>query len=651
MCGIAGWLGAPFEEEGVAERLAHALHHRGPDAHGIRSWVDATLVHTRLSIIDLSTFGAQPMRNEDGTVWTVFNGEIYNHSEIRRYLENRGHQFRGHSDTEVLPHLYEEEGTAFVNRLRGMFALAIYDTRTRSLLLARDHFGIKPLFYAANKEHLAFASEIRALLTIPEIDDRPDKQAIHDFAALFYIPAPETCFVGIRALQPGEILEARQEGRWISWRTRTYHQWSITPDYEISLRKATDRAEELVSTAVHRQLESDVPLGALLSGGIDSSLVSSAAQSAVGGGIRTFNVRFADREYDETWAAVAVANHIGSHHEVLDMDDAQGTWDHVTDLLSHAGQPFADTSLFAVNAVSRLMREHVTVALSGDGGDEAFGGYKFYRRLALMSQLQKLPFAFGWGAGLALAPLATWGIVQRHHPQRIRNLAGADDTSVVQYQFCPLHEEEHLQLCLDSDALPVRRLFEPQWEQGLPAGASRLERLSAHITEVNIRVELANDFLFKVDTASMRESLEVRVPLLDEDLFAFGLSLPHRLKVSRRAPKRVLRAVAKRKLPPEVVNKPKQGFSIPVDTWVDAQFKTCLREVLLGSQSTLPGFFNPIVYRPMIEAFCSGRPYPGVHRSGLYRRAIMLLSVHLALTRRQATRPASQLPIRLSKAG
>lgn len=651
MCGVAGWLGGPPDKEGVAERLAQALHHRGPDAHGIRSWPGATLVHTRLSIIDLSAFGAQPMPNEDGTVWTVFNGEIYNHRELRRGLEGRGHTFKGHCDAEVLPHLYEEEGLGFVSKLRGMFALAIYDTRKQKLLLARDRFGIKPLFYARVKDRLAFASEIRALLEIPDIDDRPDRQAIHDFAALFYIPAPETFFRGIRSLQPGEVLEAQLECDRLSWRTQTYHQWSITPEFGMTLAEATDRADELVEVAVQRQLESDVPLAALLSGGIDSSLVSAAAQSAVNGGIRTFNVRFSDKDYDETWAAVAVANHIGSRHEILDMDDAQGTWEHVTDLLSHAGQPFADTSLFAVNAVSRLMRKHVTVALSGDGGDEAFGGYKFYTRLALMSQLQKLPGALGWGAGVALAPLAKWGVVQRHHPRRVRELAGVDDTAVVQYQFCQLHDEEHSQLCRDGDLLPIRRLFEPKWEHYLPPGASHLERLSAHTTEVNIRMEMTNDFLFKVDTASMRESLEVRVPLLDEDLFDFGLSLPHRLKVSRQTPKLVLRTVAKRKLPPEVVNKPKQGFSIPVDTWVDAQFKVCLRDALLGSQSTLPDFFNPAVYRPMVESFCEGRSYPGIHRSGLYRRAIMLLSVHLALSRRQATRPSSQMATLTSKAG
>jgi asparagine synthase (glutamine-hydrolysing) len=227
------------------------------------------------------------MANEDGTVWTVFNGEIYDHRELRHDLEKRGHVFKGHSDTEVLPHLYEEDGVELVGKLRGMFAIAIYDARSRTLILARDRFGIKPLFYAPGKERLAFASEIRALLELRGIDTTPDRQAIYDFAALFFIPAPETFYRGIRALQPGEMLEARLDADRVSWTTRTYHRWSITPDPALTLEKATDRVDALLTNAVRCQMESDVPLGTLLSGGIDSSLVSAAAQEALNGGLRT----------------------------------------------------------------------------------------------------------------------------------------------------------------------------------------------------------------------------------------------------------------------------------------------------------------------------------------------------------------------------
>lgn len=631
MCGISGWLGT-LNSELYAERMAKALRHRGPDAHGIRSWPGATFVHTRLSIIDLSPAGAQPMANEDGTVWTVFNGEIYNHRELRRDLETRGHVFRGHSDTEVLPHLYEEEGPTFIRKLHGMFALAIYDTRSRTMVLARDRFGIKPLFYAPGANRLVFASEIMALLEFPGVDTRPDRQAIYDFAALFYIPAPETFYAGIRALQPGEMLEARLDARGVHWKTRTYHQWAITPDPVITLAQAADRADELLTAAVHRQMESDVPLGALLSGGIDSSLVSVAAQEASYGRLRTFNVRFSEKEYDETWAAVSVAKQIGSHHETLDMDDIRGTWDYVTGLLLHAGQPFADTSLFAVNAVCQLVRQHITVVLSGDGGDEGFGGYSHYWRIARIARLQRFPAPVWRAAAVALLPLARFGVVRDSLPQRIRDLTGADDTTVIQSMFCQLCEGEHRSLCQDTDLLPIRRLFERQWEHHLPPGASRLERLSAHATEVDTRLVLPNDFLFKVDMASMRESLEVRVPMLDEDLFTFALSLPHHLKVKDGTCKRVLRTVAlRRKLPPPVANKPKRGFGIPVDVWVDADFRERMKDILLGPSSMLSDFFRPEAYRPIVEAFCDSRPRSGISRKTLYRSAIMLLSVQLAL--------------------
>ncbi len=633
MCGIAGWLGSVSDGQQSATRMARALKHRGPDSQGVRSWPGATLVHTRLSILDLSPTGAQPIANQDETVWAVFNGEIYNHRDLRRELESRGHVFRGRSDSEVLPHLYQEEGPGFVSRLRGMFALAIFDVRAQTLLLARDRFGIKPLFYAQAPHRLAFASEINALLTLPGIDDRPDRQALYDFAALLYIPAPETFYRGIRALQPGEVLEARLSHGDVSWKTRTFHQWTINPDQTVTAAQAIDRTDALLTAAVQRQMESDVPLGALLSGGIDSSLVSAAAQEAANRSLHTFNVRFSEQEYDETWAAVAVARHIGSDHTTLDMDEMRGTWDHVTGLLQHAGQPFADTSMFAAHAVCRLMRQHVTVALSGDGGDEAFGGYNTFWQIARIARLQRLPAPLLHAASLLLTPAAGLGMVPHRLLHRLREFENADDISVMQNLFSWTREDEHRRLCLDEGKqLPIRRFFEPKLEIRLPRGASRLERLSAATTETNLRLVLPNDFLFKVDTASMKESLEIRVPMLDEDLFAFGLTLPHRLKVSGRTCKLVLRGVADRRLPPAVARKPKWGFSIPIDTWVDASFKARVRETLLGRMSRLPDVFRPEAYRPIIEAFCSGQLHPDISRQGLYQRVVMLLSVHLALS-------------------
>jgi asparagine synthase (glutamine-hydrolysing) len=633
MCGIGGWIGRQEGGNKVAERMQEALHHRGPDSHGIRALPEATLIHTRLSIIDLSESGAQPMTNEIGTIWSVFNGEIYNHRELRSYLEQRGHHFKGHSDSEIIPHLYEELGVNFVDRLRGMFAIAIYDACSQSLILTRDRFGIKPLFYAATKTRLAFASEVRALLQVPEIDTRPDRQAVYDYTALFYIPAPETFYRGIRALQAGEILEARLDGSDVSVKTRQFWRGCIAPNLDISVSEAVNRAEELIKGAVRRQLESDVPLGALLSGGIDSSLVSAAAQQALKGNLRTFNVRFPDHTYDETWAALAVAKHISSQHVTLDMGDSEGTWEHVTDLLRHVGQPFADTSLFAVNAVSRLMRAHVTVALSGDGGDEGFGGYDIYWQLARIARMQRFPSPVWKIGAFALSPFLKAGFVPSHLPGRMREIAGADDTQIIQDLFTWMHDEDLSRLSVDhGKVLPVRRFFEQQWEHCLPARASRVERLSALATEVNVRVTLPNDFLFKVDLASMKESLEIRVPMLDEDLFSFGVALPHHLKVKGRQCKRVLREVSTRQLPVTVAQKPKHGFAMPVDRWVNKEFKHRIREVLLGPSSRLPEFFKPEGYRYLVEAFCDGRLDRALPREALFRRVVMLLSIDTTMS-------------------
>jgi len=478
MCQIAGWLGIIGDKNRVANSVAQSLHHRSPDAKGTKHWEEATLIHTRLGIIDLSPLGAQPMANEDGTVWVVFNGEIYNHLELQRELETKEHVFRGRSDTEVLPHLYEEYGSSFLIKLRGIFAIAIYDVRKKSLILARDRFGIKPLFFGPGLSQLAFASEINALRRVPGINLQPDPQAIHDFAALFYIPAPETFYTGIKALQPGEFLEARLYHEKLVWGVNTFYNPSITPDFSLTLEKAVEQAGELLTKAVQSQLESDVPLGALLSGGIDSSLVSTAAQNSIPGGIQTFNVKFPDAQYDETWATLAVAKHIHSRHLTLNMNENQGTWEHITSLLLHAGQPFADTSYFAVNSVCSLIHKHITVVLSGDGGDEGFGGYNLYWQIDRIRRLQKLPEMLKQIIPRCIAPFSHLGVIRRARFQRFTELIKADDVGIIQNLFCMIRENEHVQLCHNKDILPIRRFFEPQWEYHL-GNSQRLERLSA----------------------------------------------------------------------------------------------------------------------------------------------------------------------------
>jgi len=631
VCGIAGWIGQLGESHEAIDSLTRALRHRGPDSQGHGVWSTGALVHTRLSIIDLSEAGHQPIGNEDGSIWAVFNGEIYNHHDLRADLQRRGHQFRGRSDSEVLPHLYEEYGADLAGHLRGMFAFAILDSRTRTLLLVRDRFGIKPLFHATVPGGLAFASEINALRRFPGVDVTVDGQAAADYAALSYIPAPMTLFRGIRCLEPGQTLRAVDEGGKISCSPARFHRFRVVLDHGITLESATERARELVTRCVRRQLESDVPLGCMLSGGIDSSLVSAAALKWLPQGLQTYNVRMPDPRYDETWAALSVARHIGSRHKILTMDAEGGTWAGVTSLLAHCGQPFADTSVFAVDAVCREMRKEVTVALCGDGGDEGFGGYYLHwmaERVAGWLQYPRIVLR----AGAPLAALAARvGAVSASFPSRFRRYLDASDAEIIQSLTAWIDRPRHRQLIRGTDFEPLERHFLQQWEHDLGSGTGRADRLSALATECNIRLALPNDFLFKTDIASMRVGLEIRVPLLDEDLMDFALSLPRQLKVRGRTGKLILRRLAAQILPAEVANKPKQGFGVPVDRWLDQVFRRSLGRVLFGPRSVLPEFYHPEVYRPWLESFIEGRQHPGLNRSELYYRAIMLLALQMTL--------------------
>jgi asparagine synthase (glutamine-hydrolysing) len=630
MCGIAGWIGDVADPSALASTLTARLRHRGPDRTGWKCWDRAGLVHTRLAIIDLSDDAAQPIADDEERVWAVFNGEIYNHGWLRRLLEAGGHTFRSRSDGEVIPHLYRDHGAAFVPRLSGMFAWAIYEPAARRLILARDRFGIKPLYYAAGPARLLFASEINALAAAPGVDLTPDPQAISDYLSLLFVPGPQTFYRGIRAVPPGHLLTATWDQGRVAVTVSPYHEWTLAPVRGLSLRAAADRASALLDDAVGSQLESDVPLGALLSGGIDSSLVSAAAQKSLGT-LRTFTVRFPDASHDESGAAGDVSAHIGSRHETLDFEDGAGTWDAVTGLLRHAGQPFADTSLFAAHAVCRAMRRHVTVALSGDGGDEGFGGYGAYNQLARLAPLTALPAPLTRFGALLLAAPARVGTVPAQLPARLRLLAGADDVGIVQALRCWVRADEHARLSRIAGVAPVRRHFEPRWLRDLPRGGSPLERLSALATEADVRLVLPDDMLFKIDTASMRESLEVRVPMLDERLFAFGLSLPHALKAGRGRAKRVLRAVAARRLPRAIARRPKHGFTVPVDRWAAPDLRNRVHDTLADPRGPLPEYVNPQEYRPWLAAFRDGTTVPGISREGLYGRVVMLLALDLFL--------------------
>lgn len=637
MCGLAGRfhpVALPPAPDWAAQ-ADRALRHRGPDGSG--SYRDAwcELVHRRLAIVDLSPTGSQPMANEDGDILVVFNGEIYNHRELRAELQAHGHSFRSTSDTEVLVHLYEARGASLVDRLRGIFAFALYDRRRRELILARDRFGVKPLFYGEYEGQGIFASEIKAILLYPGFPRRLDRQACYDFLGLGYVPEPATGFTTVQAVPPGTVVTLSAEGR----RTVRYHETAAVPRPERQLTRTADTVAELLVGAIRRQSVADVPVAALLSGGIDSSLVVAAHGYAFGTPTMTFNVRFPDAGHDESKAALAVSEHYETQHHQIDVDDSSLEPDAVVGLLRHFDQPFADTSCIPMFAVSRAVRDRgIICTLSGDGGDEAFGGYQSFWRVDHLAALMRLP---EWGLkALAGAGRAAteWTRNLGRQAAKAAELAegGRRDPALLLAGLANyLHEDEKSDLVPASareDLAPVSRHF-----NGRHPDVRDVEELSRRLTETMFAVSLPGDMLRKVDMMSMRAGIEVRVPLLDEELVAVGLSLPHRLKTNGRVGKLALRAVADRWLPRSVAHRPKHGFTIPLDVMLgrNGRFHEMLADLLLGTDSRTGHFLNWALVERWLTAFRTAGAAPRrggrMSRAGLYQRVFILLSLELWL--------------------
>ena len=643
MCGIAGRFHphALLLEPAWHMRAATLLAHRGPDGRGFYHDEFCELVHRRLAIIDLSPAGRQPMANEDGSVQVVFNGEIYNHRELRRELTDRGHLFRSAADTEVLVHLYEEAGEALVQRLRGIFAFAIYDRRQRRLLLARDRFGVKPLFYALHDGQWIFASEIKAILALDGFRPGLDRQACYDFLSLGYVPEPATGFVGVHALPRATTLTVTPEGH----RVAAYYDSAAhpDPDPDRDLGVAADAVEAALLAAVRRQSVADVPVAALLSGGIDSSLVVAAASRAGAGGTTTFNARFPDPDYDETEAALSVSRDYGTHHHTIDIGDCGLTPEALLELFRHFDQPFADTSLIPTYWISRAVRERgIICTLSGDGGDEAFGGYAHFWWANGLVQLMRLAdplLRLGEAAGERAAHWTRdWGRQVAKAARLAR--AGRGNAAVALAGLSSYLSEAQQQELVLPDAraglAPVYRHFDGYG----PVGVTDLEELSRRLTETMFAVSLPSDMLRKVDMMSMRASIEVRVPLLDEDVVALGLSLPHALKTDGRSGKRVLRALARRWLPADVARRPKQGFSIPLDVMVTGDFHRVLDELLLAPDARTRGPLCAPLVRQWLAAFRraqNGARGGTLSRGGLFQRVFMLLALELWLREQRLT--------------
>lgn len=637
MCGLAGRFHPQRlpEAPGWRERADRLLAHRGPDGAG--HWSDARceLVHRRLALLDLSPAGAQPLTNETGDIWIVFNGEIYNHEALRALLAARGHIFRSRSDTEVLVHLYEERGPQMVDHLRGIFAFAIYDLRNARVLLARDRFGVKPLFYATVGEQLVFASEIKAITALPGFRPTLDRQACCDFLGLGYVPEPATGFMEIQALPPGSLLVAEAGRMW----SRRYHTVDAQPDPALRLEDVADATSERMSAAVRSQSMADVPVAALLSGGIDSSLVVAARTRGGGNAAEntiTFNVKFPGSGADETPLALAVANHVKTQHHVIEPRDWSLSPDTLMGLLRHFDQPFADTSLIPMYWVSRAIREQgIICALSGDGGDEAFGGYPSFWQANRVFHLMRMP---GWARTAmrsAGSALTRWTRDLGRQLSKATALAhaGRADSAVVLAGFANyLGEAQKAELLLPTateQLLPVYRHF----DGFRPTGVTDIEELSRRLTNRLFAVGLPSDMLRKVDMMSMRASIEVRVPLLDEDVVGVGLSLPHRLKTNGREGKLVLRAIANRWLPRNVARHPKHGFSVPPKILATSAIAGACDNLLLGSDARVGWFLNRALIRDWVMRFRgkNGTSYEGgdISSAGLYQRVFMLLALEL----------------------
>lgn len=545
MCGIAGAVaaGGPVDPAAVA-RMCDTLDHRGPDSRGLFSDDGVALGVTRLAVIDVDG-GDQPIASEDGAVVVVCNGEIYNYRDLRADLARRGHRFSTESDVEVIVHLYEELGGDCVDRLRGMFAFALWDRRSRSLLLARDRVGKKPLFFARRKDQLWFASEPRAILASDAVPREVDHEAIDLFLHYQSVPAPRSAFAAIRKLRPAHTL------RWRDGAESVRRYWRLSyRDREPPLREeeACERIRETLLEATRLRLRSDVPVGALLSGGVDSSAVVAAMTRLTAGPVKTFSIGFDVDAFDESAYAREVAEHCGTEHHELILDDS--ALELVPRLVWHYGEPFADSSALATFALSELASGHVTVALNGDGGDEAFCGYGRH------------------APPLPAAPLERHYAERRAHQyfdedERARLYSPQFANSVAENDWRIPVEESYF-ACDSSD--PLERTVAVDTEQYLP-----------------------DDLLVKMDIATMAHSLEARSPFCDHELMELAASLPMALKVGQAMPKALLKRAVRSWLPARTVDRPKMGFMIPMDKWLAG---SAAADVLLDPRALERGLFR-----------------------------------------------------------
>jgi len=595
MCGISGicaFTGAGVDEAEL-RRMTELLRHRGPDDEGFYLSPDrhAALGHRRLSVIDLAT-GRQPIFNRTGSAAVVFNGEIYNFHPLRERLQRKGYPFRTQTDTEVIIHLYDELGAECVRELHGMFAFAIWDEPKRTLLLARDRIGKKPLYYARLGSGLYFSSEIQALYGLPDLTRELDDIALDLFLTYGYIPSPHTIYRQIRKLPPAHVLTFTERELSIVryWRPDFQHRWPH--DYEAAKQELARLLEE----AVRLRLVSDVPLGAFLSGGVDSSTVVALMSRLSSRPVKTFSIGFPHGGYNELPHARTVAKRYGTEHFEFVIEPK--AMEVIPAIVRHYGEPFGDSSALPTWYLSEMTRQHVTVALNGDGGDELFGGYPWYRRLGLLRAGNALV-----GSALPRAIRTAVGEILPRRLGRVLDLLAAPESErfwmlrgfLTSGERRQLYHDELLRRVDDEASAELARWY----DESIPNASDRA-------FAIDLQVYLPDDLLVKVDRASMAYALECRSPLLDHRLVEFACSLPPEWKVEGRATKRIFKETFGGLFPPGFFNRPKQGFAMPIGEWLRGELRGYWTETVLRGPLMTRRLLNPGAVVALMDEHASG---------------------------------------------
>jgi asparagine synthase (glutamine-hydrolysing) len=603
MCGIIGFVNLDQQQpanERIARAMNEAIVHRGPDDEGFYSGGNVAMGMRRLSIIDLAG-GHQPISNEDGSVWVVFNGEIYNYQELRAHLLARGHQLRTNSDTETIVHLYEDYGDELVQRLNGMFGFALWDERRRRLLVARDRMGEKPLYFTQTDSAFVFASELKALVEHPSVERRINLLALRKYLQYEFVPSPHTMLEGVQKLPPAHRL-IFENGRW-----RTERYWQISYGGErlkINEDEAAEEVRHRLREAVRMRLVADVPLGVLLSGGIDSSATAQLACEAAGSRVKTFSIAFEEKSFDESSYARKVAEQLGTEHYEKRFTE-RDMLDIVPEIPRLLDEPLGDGSLIPTFLLSRFTREHVTVALGGDGGDELFAGYPTYGAHRMARIYQMIPQFVRSGLiepAVASLPVSTDNLSFDFKAKRfVRGASHAAGTRhtiwMGSYDAQQQRELLHPEIIA---ACPDEQVFDEVLSYDRVNGASSAENRNLDLIERMMKLDathyLSECVLFKVDRASMAASLETRAPFLDHTFIEFVQTLPVEMKLKGQflgwTGKYILKKAMRGRLPDDVIDRPKKGFGMPVAKWVKGELRGFVRDTFSPGRLNRHGLFN-----------------------------------------------------------